>query len=756
MRVDAFGSDPLALRVQVQNNVTDPDGLRVDAAIDGTAGEMAIPTSLTPQRVAMRVKVDGVEVPELHACKVTRSRKQNLQTWEITVPIHSGATGYAGDWRGKGTGLCKKRIDVVGVYMTSTGEHEVELISNGIADNEARESRDGALVTYQGVDAGGRWDKETADLVIPPGSGLTRDRVVEIAARRAGVTDVSLQASDTQMMHGFQMADANFIPPCQELADVEGRVIQWDRQGNLCWPRYGSYAAVPSVSRWSLTERDFAEGSVRVTQPGEFATEITVEGDLQPLQGPCGYTTSRVYITTKSTNPVRAPLFFQEAGSVYTSNPQPNSHGLRTVRQELFETTRWCGIVVLDRRQVMEFYNPEVARYEWSTIDSDWITVDGVYTDDDSDDDSPAYLYRTEKYMVTEEDRTWHYWMIPSLEGPTFPPMQPHWLDLGWGLGEVKGWDGLINGAGWGTVYDPVKFNGLKIGTMLKSKRWYAVRRHILHRDISVYPLVPWEEIAPDDGTLVLGSKEAAVGNAESYSETDQIVTILGTDGRGYQTDEDIHSFGYRARSGKAYRYGDETDRDESEETEQYTGSVYRKMIGNGDEAHDEVESRDDMNAKTFSSVQSIGLPSYLPAAERIPDLGPPSGSDIYVSDAEQSQLYKKAYLDKATPITVTVTDDELESCATRGVHKVTSGYLESEDDADWLARWLLDEGSAARFEGDLAGVNFFIEPGDWCGTVRALGLGLPATGGRVEEVRWEWSAGSPIRTSVTILLYPS
>ena len=54
-RVDAFGGLPLELRVQVQNNVDDPDGLRLDASIDGTAGAMAVPTSIAKQKIAMRV-----------------------------------------------------------------------------------------------------------------------------------------------------------------------------------------------------------------------------------------------------------------------------------------------------------------------------------------------------------------------------------------------------------------------------------------------------------------------------------------------------------------------------------------------------------------------------------------------------------------------------------------------------------------------------------------------------------------------------
>ncbi len=755
LSVAAFGTDPLLLRVDVQNDVTDPDGLRIDASIDGTAGAMAIPTTLARQRVSMRVYVDGVLVPELTACKVNLARNNNLQTWELTVPIHAGATGYAGDWRGNGTGLCKRRIDVYGVYLTSTGYHQVPLIYNGIADNEARESQGGALVTYTGVDAGGRYDREVTDFVLPPGSGLTRDRVVAIAARRCGVTEISLEESDVQMMHEFQMADASFIGPCQELADVEGRMIQWDRSGDMVWPQYGSGDLVPSSSRWSFTEKNFVRGSARLAQPGELITEVTVEGDIQEIQQACGYTTTQLIITTRSNAARKAPRFLQQSGSVYTANFQPSSTVLSTVRYERFETTRWCDTVVKERRVVRQWYNPEVARYTWNATTDTWDTIDGVYTDSDADDDSPAYQFSVESWMETEDDTTYHYWMVPGLEGGlAVPNLIPAWLDIGWGLGEVKGWDGLINGQGWYTVYDPVKFHGLKIGTKYKSKRWYAVRQYLKTRTLTI-PLDLWEEIEPPDGREVLGSKESVTMGGEQYRVTEEGMTILGTDGRGYQTDEDVYSIGYSAIDGQSYLYGDQSERGESEESRKYLGCTYNEFISTGEQSHDEVVTITNGYGITTKSVQTTGLDSNLPAAERIPDSGPPMDSDIYADEIELADLYRKAYRTKSKPVSVTVTDLDLENCSTRGVHKASVSYLENEDEADWMARWLMDEARAGVFEADLAGANFFISPGDWCASVRFLALGLNPTPGRVEEVSWDWRAGSALNTSVKFLLYP-
>lgn len=762
-RVDAFGSDPLSLTVNVQNDVDDPDGLRIDADIDGTAGAMAVPTNLSAQKVSMRVYVDGVLVPELHACRVTRSRKQNLQTWELTVPVHSGATGYAGDWRGNGVGLCKRRIDIYGVYQTSTGYHEIPLISNGIADNETRESNGGALVTYQGVDRGGRYDKEVIDFILPPGSGIPRERVIEIAARRAGVEDISLEHSGAVMLHEFQLADANFLPGCQELADVEGRVIQWDRSGDMIWRQYGSDALVPSSSRWSFTERNLVAGSCRVTQPGELATEITVEGDLQEIVGPCGDVTSRVTIRTPSLNGPAAPAYAQSAGSSYAVNPQPAAlTSPIVVKVETFDTTRRCGIVVYEKRTLQQFFNPETSRYEWNATTDSWDTLGGVYTDDNTDDDSPAYAYANEAWHTTEIDETWHYWLRGNFEGPEafWIPLKPPGLDMGYGLRAPKGWDGTTGGtdyvpAGGGDHAYARGFEGCKIGTLMKSQRWYGVRQYVKSRVVTSYPYDIWEEVEPTNGWQVLGGKESIVTGEEQFLETSQIVTILGTDGRGYQTDEDEYRFEYFVRKGSPYLYGDDSERAESAEELQFVGATYTQYIGNGSQNHDEIVTKTNQDDRTVSTVASTGLESYMPAAERIPDSGPTTDTDVYVDAAEQTDLYQKAYRTQSKPISVTVTDDELENCSTRGVHKIHSQYLESEDEADWLARWLLDEGSAGLFDGELAGANFFVEPGDWCETIRYRQIGLAGCAGRIEEVDWDWKAGSVMNTKIQALLYP-
>ena len=762
-RVDAFGSDGLSLRVQVQNNVTDPDGLRIDAAIDGTAGAMAVPSTAAAQRIAMRVYVDGVLVPELVACRVTRSRKQNLQTGEFTVPIHPGATGYAGDWTGGGVTLCKKRIDVYGVYQTSTGYHEIPLIYDGITDNEARQSNGGALVTYTFVDRGGRTDKEVIDFILPPGSGISRDRAIEVAATRAGVEDISLEHSETAMLHEFQIADAPFLQPCQELADVEGRVIQWDRSGNMIWRRYGSSDLVPSTSRWSFTERNFVAGSCKLTQPGELITEVTVEGDLQEIVGACGDVTSRVTITTTSLNGPTSPAYVQSTGSSYSANPQPFALTVPvTVKVETFDTTRRCDIVVYEKRTVQEFFNPETSRYEWNATTDSWDTLPDVYTDDNTDDDSPAYLYPRERWTTTEIDETWHYWLRGGFEGPeaSLIPLKPSGLDMGWALRAPKGWDGTTGGNGYvptggGDHAYERGIEGCKIGTLTKSQRWYGVRQYVKTRSVASYPFDIWEEVEPTNGWKVLGGKESVVSDSEQFLETEQIVTLLGTDGKGYQTDEDEYRFQYFALKGSPYLYGDDTERADASETLRFTGATYTKYIGSGETSHDEIVTETNQDDRTQRTVASTGLGSYLPAAERIPDSGPTTDTDVYVDDAQQTELYQKAYRTKAKPISVTVTDDALEHCSTRGVHKVRSAYIESEDEADWLARWLLDEGSAGVFDGELAGANFFVEPGDWCSLIRYRQIGLAGCAGRIEEVSWDWKAGEVMNTKIQALLYP-
>lgn len=769
LRVAEFGNDPLRLLVQVQNNVTDPDGLRIDATIDGTAGAMATPTTLSPQKVEMRVYVANVLVPELHSVRVTRSRNNNLQTWEFSVPIHRTATGYAGAWVGGGTGLCKQAVSIYGVYKTSTGTHEIPLIVNGIADSEGRESQGGAIITYSGVDAGGRYDGEMIDLILPPGSGLTRDRVVKVAASRAGVPNISLETSDTEMNKEFQMADSQFLPPCQELADVEGRVLQWDRSASLVWPQYGSGALAGSDSRWSLTEKNWVMGSGKLTQPGDIITEVTVDGEEQVLVGTCGDLTSTVRITTTSLNGPIAPAWHQAASSVYTANPAPTAPTEPiTVRVEVFETTKRCGILVYEKRSAYEFYNPETSRYEWDAATDAWITLADVYTDDNTDDDSPAFSLIQDKWTLTEVDETWHYWMRGGFRGPTtdaafFTVAGSRSMLTDWGLSAPIGWDGE-------TDYDPdsiqqddgsgyisAGFEGCKIGTLRSSQRFYAPRQYVATRANYPYPRPFWEETEPANGWNVLGNKESIVGDVESLIQHSREVTQYGTDGRGFLTDEVVHRAEWWAPPGEnavtGYMYGDGIERTQAAETFQYVGATWTRYVGAGEQSHDEIVTDSDYQGGVTGSVLTSGLDSYLPAIERIPDSGPPADSDIYEDDDELAGNYNRAYRTESKPISVTLTDDDLEGCVPRSVPKVQSAYIENEDEADWLARWLIDESMASMFDGTLAGANFFIEPGDWCDTVRYPQIGVDGAG-RVEEVSWEWKPGAPINTDVSIRLY--
>lgn len=774
--VDALDGAELALTVDVQNEVDDPDGLFLDASIDGTAGAMAVPTTLTRQQVEMRVYVDGAAVPELVACSVTRSRGQNLAQWEFTVPIHPTASGYAGAFVGGKVGICKKSISIYGVYETSTGTHLIPLIYDGIADNEGRESSGGALVTYQGVDRGGRFDRETIDLNLPPGHGLPRDRVVRLAASRAGVEAFSLEHSETNMMKEFVLADAPFLGPCQELADVEGRVIQWDRSGDMAWPQFGSGSLVPSPSRWSFQEKHFVLGSVSLGQPGELITEMTVDGDAQVIIEQCGDVTVTTKITTKSLEGPLAPAYKQNSDGSYDANTQPaDPSDPITTRIEIIERVERCGILVYDRRRAWEFYNPETARYTWDAVNDEWDPIDDVWTDDNSAGDDPAFWRQIESWRLTEVDETWHYWFQTGYQRYVGP------------LGGFSQVPGLPDSAGHGSLSYPVgissfavndagqiigPFAGVKIGTLARSWRWTAPRAAVKTRSIVAYPYDPWEEVEPTSGQKVLGSKEAinTLGTipgwlSASYSSGDeppdgeqflpvsQEAVIYEPDARGYLRSEIRYKFSYFARGGASYLYGDGSEHSEEYETLRYVGSDLTTYVPNGDQQHDEIELETDLDNRTVRSVATIGMDGYLPSAERIPNSGPPESGDEYADAEEQSELYRKAYRTESQPISVVVAAEDLENCSTRGVHRLSAPWVESEDEAEWLGQWIIDEAASAEFRGTLAGANFFIEPGDWCSQVRYHQLGVDSEG-RVEDVKWSWRSGQPINTEILVRLY--
>lgn len=538
-------------------------------------------------------------------------------------------------------------------------------------------------------------------------------------------------------------------------------MIQWDREGFLHWPQYGSDDLVPASSQWSLTEKYWVTGSTKLEQPGELLTEVTVEGDEQILVGPCGDVSSTVTITTDSLNGPVAPAYEQSPASSYAANPQIAAPTVPiTTRKEILITVKRCGILVYEKRSVYEFFNPEISRYEWDSGAGAWATLDAVFTDDNTDDDSPALAYMVERWTLTEVDETWHYWMRDGFEGPTqdLIDLVPSNLDLGYGLRAPLGWDGTTGGTGYvppngGDHSYERGIEGCKIGTLQISQRYYAPRQYVKERDLSTYPYDPWEEVEPTDGWDVLGNKESVVGGIETLREHSREIVQYGTDGNGFLTEEVVHRFGWHSRDGQEFLYGDDSERSETQEVFRYIGTEHTRYVGTGEQSHDEIVTESDLNLRAVRSEITSGLDSYLPAIERIPDSGSTTDTDVYADDSEMADLYQRAYRSESKPISVTVTDLDLEQCSTRGVHKVQSAYVESEDEADWLARWLIEEALVAKFTGDLAGANFFIEPGQWCGTVRYRQLGVNGAG-RVESVTWDWTPGEPLNTKVEILLY--
>ena len=225
----------------------DPDGITSTDTIDGTVGQMATAPAAALQRLGVALEVDDERVAQGNILSISfeDGLDADLSSWSVEVALEDPDGPFGNPLEHAAPGTCQKDVTLSGVYETTTGAHLVPFVSNGVAHNARRSSRNGFTEKLTGVSAGGRFSRKLIDLVLPPGHCLPRRRVIEIAARRAGVQSINLvppseSAEEPPMMKPIQFADANFLPQSQELADVDRRKLAWDRLGALVWRPIGA------------------------------------------------------------------------------------------------------------------------------------------------------------------------------------------------------------------------------------------------------------------------------------------------------------------------------------------------------------------------------------------------------------------------------------------------------------------------------------------------------------------------------------
>lgn len=656
---------PLGVDLQLASDP--PTGLAIDFTLDLTPAAEASPTSL--QRVGWVVRVDGVEVPGhlLGAISVSESLDNLLLAWTIEAPAPCPPFGARPD---------KRRVDIFGAYLTSTGLHLVPKVTGGIVDNvnRSRDAAGRAVSRYEGVSSGGRYDGRIVEYSRPPGHGLNRSAVIGELASNAGWSLRSLAPGGRMDKEIVVGKEDSWAAVALDLAATDGRTLLEDPYGNLENPVDGYDPNRPVDLVLKLVQ---LTGTQTAAANGDVVTRVTVTG-TQQITRPG--TTRRVEIQTVISKSVYA---YQVAASAQNSDGSLSSTGLSTPAATLQVTGKVITVRELDgdtlvSEQVFTYspYNPLAARYALhadGTVDK----VAGVflYAGAAPGDDAMAYRWQQEQLALTGYAET-----IPR--------------------------------------YDE---RGLLVESVTRKDEPFLRRAAVMARpDTST----PWTD--PDlwiAGRLVLGNRSGVISYSESMpyavpgnqylglgagqEKVREVTTYTNTDD-GYVQSQRLETWEYFAPAGSLWQFAGEEGRSQEAETfglHEVEETFYVASAADNSHSVVRILARE---GQVVESEVTDGQEGHGPAAERRLDIVPPA--DSFATPEEFAAAVAASRFETAE-IGAEEIDWTLEATHERRDETVSAEWAETPEECRILARRLLRESSAWTVELQLAGANFYLRP---------------------------------------------
>jgi len=689
-----------------------------EVLIDGSTSSAAQPRNATTVYCGAEIRVDGVAIKQsdLHGdIQVVRSWDQRLQTFSFSVVLKTPTGPLGSPFRKAGPATCVKTIDIDGILETPTGVHRVPLIRNGIVTSDGRSTGPGGhFETFAGYDAGGRYHRVPATLVLPPGHGTPRGYVVRALLRSMGVT-VDRITPGKRCYKPVQATDADGLSLAEEILDTDGRRIMWDRDGAVITPFVGRPTDDERIA-FTFDQFDFAaDTDVSSEHHGEVITDVTLVGQQQDLvPSACDVEILPQETRERTTYKPVVQAYIQTPGG-YAAQPWPGPllHE-RLVRIELYERETRCGQVVWERKQVWGWKNLQIPRFEWDSAagpEGSWVRQQNgtVYTMQGTDAVGDGFGLPVEEFLKLSEEESWHYYNREgfklaadgSAQFGGVDPKQIHHLILP--SSEVRSGDYL--------------------GTISRYSAIYAPKSYIKQRVGGGMLPVPWDDIEIENGLEVLGDLTAVEwdagdpwwvqgmrGNAGEYLRPvgGAVVTHYG-DQSGYLRKTIDSKFGWRiipVTSG-SYLYSDGREANTSAEQFGQTSRTEVSYLSTGSSSH--MSSTSELNAVSadVKTTTVTGLSGHGPAIGHI-DLGdtsPLAGDD----GSEQAA----ARYEDQREIKIRLYAANLELCHLKGPHKGQAPWAEDEEDLLRMARMIIEDSAAADFNGRLAGPNFFVEPCD-------------------------------------------
>lgn len=744
------------------NALEDPaDGPTFEVNSDATPAEAARPRGGITPCLGFEILINGARLDlslVSGTISVSRSYDERLQQWEFSVVLTSPTAPLGSPFLGASPPTGKRTIDVLGLYLTSTGIHRVPLITGGIADTSDREGGEGGYTeSITGVCRGGRFDRKLATYVLPPGHGLPRGRVLKLLADAAGETQTNLEDGNPTVKE-VQVVDGDWLAIGAEQQEVENRRVFWDRDGYLVNPKIGRPRADEPI-HWDFEERDFLlRSKFTVRHKADVLTDVTVTGTEQ-IAADSEDLGDVMKVSEKISRAVFAPAqpgYIQSSGGSYTAQGSADTPVLRIVGKMRFEQTLRAGVTVYDRKQVWAFVNPQAARYAYSTGSQEWEPLDTFTTDNVAGSTGAAHQFPQEQLTTVSLVENWHYYDKAGYRRPVESGAAP---EVAWLEGQYPRL----------TDSDGVEIQptvGFYLGSITRTAAIGAVRKAVLERTITgPPPFDSWESLEPANGTLRMGTDAIETNPAlpwlpgingsgdQAEGEwlmpmTETILNVVADD-LGYTVKERTveKAWGSPEVGFGAYLYGDGTERLDASETFREVGAVDVDYIRTDEGAH-----------KRFVSTYSYGvlvrteedpkLEGYPPAVDRI-EVQERNASAY--ADGELAQFARYARRSETRQIKVNVTAPELERYHERGVLKTDVPWAENESELAQVGAALIDESAAADVSFTLPG-NFFIEPVQVI-HCRYMPLALDRDM-RVRRVRWSQAPRGPVLTDVEAKLY--
>lgn len=708
--------------------------------------------------------------------EVSRTLGASIQSFRFTVPLDTpnGPIGNPFDHVGPAT--CKREVSIFGVYKTPTGTKRIPLITRGTGlSSKRRGGKGGFKETFESLDRGGRLDQQLVNISVPAGSGLPRERVLELAARRAGVTNFQLEPCGPTNKE-FVLANSRWVEPCADgLMDVELRKVNWNRDGELANPRFGAPSLHDNVEpvKHHFLERDFhLETDVEIDWSADQITRAKLTGTAPILRDSCAVEMVPKRLETKAIYAPRVPGFLQNGDGSFTALDQDLA-GADPILTKLDVIERFtkCGTVIYERTLHLAYYNPEAGRYFWDTATHEWKPIAAVYADLDELGEERAFQDAKEAFRLVGVEEAFHYWLQVGYRyferawpfGITAGDLSAEISKLSFPATDQLEYD--VNSTG----YFIGESAGIKLGTIRRTWGFYAPKSFVKTRSLASFPYPDWNTTESPDNLLVLGNKVGYSTNptfagpyaaldypAQTFAEDGETFTLLSavvetltSNRENFVTAIDRTLFSWQAREGKDYLFGDGTERSEPEETFGISGTESELLLPVGDANHDRIVHRYDRDGRELPAQSELGAEGYLPAAEFID--GSQADPGLYADNAEQQALARLAHRTESQDLEVEVIASNLEDC--RDVNQYVGVYehAESDDELERAARAMISESCAAHFSGVLAGANFYVSEGDLFGFRYYPLCGMPERIGRVETVKWGRS--SPFAPLLTTLL---